>query len=146
VQNKLATNVTQGDKQTKHITLLSKLIFCPSCGRKLSANYRLVKGVSKNSYRCTSRTDTTPCSSTKSLSMNLIDSAVWSLIKADLPSLSKQINEINPDEYIAQMDNQLINLINREKKFKMILMKMLHIKFSWKINQSKHNTAYSKNW
>jgi hypothetical protein len=56
--------------------------------------------------------------------MNLIDSAVWSLIKADLPSLSKQINEINPDEYIAQMDNQL-NLINREKKFKMILMKML---------------------
>jgi hypothetical protein len=47
VQNKLATNVTQGDKQTKHITLLSKLIFCPSCGRKLSANYRLVKGVSK---------------------------------------------------------------------------------------------------
>jgi hypothetical protein len=144
VQNKLATNVTQGDKQTKHITLLSKLIFCPSCGRKLSANYRLVKGVSKNSYRCTSRTDTTPCSSTKSLSMNLIDSAVWSLIKADLPSLSKQINEINPDEYIAQMDNQLINLINREKKFKMILMKMLHIKFSWKINQSKHNTAYSK--
>jgi hypothetical protein len=48
--------------------------------------------------------------------MNLIDSAVWSLIKADLPSLSKQINEINPDEYIAQMDNQLINLINREKK------------------------------
>jgi DNA invertase Pin-like site-specific DNA recombinase len=116
VQNKLATNVTQGDKQTKHITLLSKLIFCPSCGRKLSANYRLVKGVSKNSYRCTSRTDTTPCSSTKSLSMNLIDSAVWSLIKADLPSLSKQINEINPDEYIAQMDNQLINLINREKE------------------------------
>jgi hypothetical protein len=47
--------------------------------------------------------------------MNLIDSAVW-LIKADLPSLSKQINEINPDEYIAQMDNQLINLINREKE------------------------------
>jgi hypothetical protein len=46
VQNKLATNVTQGDKQTKHITLLSKLIFCPSC-IKLSANYRLVKGVSK---------------------------------------------------------------------------------------------------
>jgi hypothetical protein len=39
----------------------------------------------------------------------------WSLI-ADLPSLSKQINEINPDEYIAQMDNQLINLINREKR------------------------------
>jgi hypothetical protein len=34
---------------------------------------------------------------------------LFSLIKADLPSLSKQINEINPDEYIAQMDNQLIN-------------------------------------
>jgi hypothetical protein len=43
----LATNVTQGDKQTKHIHYFQNLYLPPSCGRKLSANYRLVKGVSK---------------------------------------------------------------------------------------------------
>jgi hypothetical protein len=44
-----ATNVkAQGDKQTKHITL-SKLIFASLLVVKLSANYRLVKGVNKNS-------------------------------------------------------------------------------------------------
>lgn len=116
VQNKLKSNITQGDKETKHITLLSKLITCPSCGRKLSANYRNVQGTSKNSYRCTSRGDTKPCGSTKSLSMNLIDSAVWSLIKTDLPALSAKINEINPDEYLVEVETHLLNLNQREKQ------------------------------
>jgi DNA invertase Pin-like site-specific DNA recombinase len=118
VQAKLKSNITQGDKQTKHITLLAKLINCPSCGRKLQGNYRISKGEQKNSYRCTSRGDTNPCSSTKSLSMNLIDSAVWSLIKADLPALSKVINEINPDEYLSQLENHLQNFNARENDIK----------------------------
>jgi tRNA U34 5-carboxymethylaminomethyl modifying GTPase MnmE/TrmE len=55
------------------------------------------------------------------------------LNQSDLPSLSKQINEINPDEYIAQMDNQLINLINRKKRnSKWYWWKCCNIKFSWK--------------
>ncbi|KIO50939.1 recombinase family protein [Flavobacterium hibernum] len=116
VQEKLKSNITKGDKETKHITILSKLINCPSCGRKLSANYRSTTGASKNSYRCTSRTDTQPCGSSKSLSMNLIDSAVWGLIKADLPTLSKRINEINPDQYLLQLDSHLGNFIEREKE------------------------------
>jgi hypothetical protein len=31
----------------KQTTIFFKTLICPSCGRKLSANYRLVKGVSK---------------------------------------------------------------------------------------------------
>lgn len=117
VQKKLKSNITQGDKETKHITILSKLINCPSCGRKLQANYRELNNVNKNSYRCTSRGDTISCASVgKSISMNLIDSAVWSLIKADLPALSKKITEINPDKYLLKLDNQLLNLNNREKE------------------------------
>ncbi|RXR17361.1 hypothetical protein EQG63_11270 [Flavobacterium amnicola] len=115
VQEKLKSNITQGDKETKHITILSKLLNCPSCGRKMQGNYRLSTTGNKNSYRCTSRGDTVTCASVgKSISMNLIDSAIWSLIKADLPALSKKINEINPDEYLLELDNHLINLINRE--------------------------------
>ncbi|MBC5836771.1 recombinase family protein [Flavobacterium muglaense] len=117
VQAKLKSNIINSDKETKHITLLSKILNCPACGRKLGGNYRIRKDGAKNSYRCTSRTDTQSCSSVgKSLSMNLIDSAVWQLIKLDLPALSKKINEINPDEYLLEMDNHLSNLIQREKE------------------------------
>ncbi len=117
VQEKLKSNITQGDKETKHITILSKLLNCPSCGRKMQGNYRLSSTGNKNSYRCTSRGDTVTCASVgKSLSMNLIDSAVWSLIKVDLPALSKKINEINPDEYLLELENHSLNLINRENE------------------------------
>jgi DNA invertase Pin-like site-specific DNA recombinase len=117
VQAKLISNTTQGDKETKHTTILAKLISCQSCDRKLQANYRIKDGLRKNSYRCTSRGDTISCSSrNKSLSMNLIDSAVWSLIKKDLPALSKKINEINPDVYLVELESHLINLIQRENE------------------------------
>jgi len=117
IQAKLKTNTTQGDKETKHISILSKLIKCPACGRSLQANYRLREGLQKNSYRCTSRGDTVSCASrSKSLSMNLIDSAVWSLVKSDLPALSQKINEINPDTYLVEMESHLINLTNRESE------------------------------
>jgi DNA invertase Pin-like site-specific DNA recombinase/ribosomal protein L34E len=127
VQKKLKSNIINGDKETKHITILSKLIRCPSCGRKLQGNYRTRNGESKNSYRCTSRGDTRPCGSTKSLSMNLIDSAVWSLVKTDLPALSKKINEINPDEYLAELNDQLQNLSNREIEIKQDIEKNITI-------------------
>ncbi|WKL47930.1 recombinase family protein [Flavobacterium pectinovorum] len=117
VQIKLKSNITQGDKETKHITILSKLLSCPSCGRKMQGNYRKSTTGNKNSYRCTSRADSVSCASVgKSLSMNLIDSAVWSLIKTDLSALSAKINEINPDEYLVEIENQLSNLNQREKQ------------------------------
>lgn len=127
VQVKLKSNMTQGDKQTKHITLLAKLIRCPSCGRMLQGNYRISKGEEKNSYRCTSRGDTNLCTSTKSLSMNLVDSAVWSLIKTDLPKLSQKINEINPDEYLAQLETQLTNFIDKENEIQNYINENLEI-------------------
>lgn len=119
VQTKLLTNTTNADKDTKHTSILSKLIKCPSCGRSLQANYRNAQGMNKNSYRCTSRGDTVACASkNKSLPMNLLDSAVWSLIKTDLPALSKKISEINPDEQLELISNHLINLNEREQEIK----------------------------
>ncbi|UUW11335.1 recombinase family protein [Flavobacterium plurextorum] len=117
VKDKLRSNITKGDKETKHITILSKLLNCPSCHRKMQGNYRKSNTGYKNSYRCTSRSDSTSCASVgKSLSMNLIDSAIWSFIKTDLPELSRKINEINPDEYLVQLNNHLLNLVEREKQ------------------------------
>lgn len=117
VQAKLKSNITQGDKETKHISILAKLLICPSCGRSLQANYRVREGLNKNSYRCTSRSDTVSCASQgKSLSMNLVDSAVWESVKKDLPALSQKINESNPDEYIVELESHLVNVIQREKE------------------------------
>jgi DNA invertase Pin-like site-specific DNA recombinase len=113
VQTKLKSNILNADKETKHITILSKLINCPSCGRKLSANYRNKNGETKNSYRCTSRTDAIPCDSKLSFSMNLLDSAVWSLIKVDIPALTKKIGELRPNIELLELSRFKQNLLNR---------------------------------
>jgi hypothetical protein len=60
----------KGDKQTKHITLLSKTFFVNK------TIIELVKGVSKIHIDALAEL-IPPFSSTKSLSMNLIDSAVF---------------------------------------------------------------------
>ena len=112
VQDKLQSNVSKAHRDGKHTTILAKLITCSACGRSLSANYRFKQQIPKHSYRCTSRTGATPCKNTSSISMNLIDSAVWGLIKRDLPALSKIIGEINPNIEIAALKLQKTNIAN----------------------------------
>lgn len=114
VQLKLKSNVSKKTREGKHTTILAKLIRCSSCGRNLSANYRFKQKQPKHSYRCTSRTDAQPCGNTQSISMSLIDSAVWSLIKTDLPALTEMINEINPDVELAKLKSHRANLIVRK--------------------------------
>jgi DNA invertase Pin-like site-specific DNA recombinase len=114
VQERLKSNRSKENRDTKHISLLSLLLKCPSCGRSLSANYRFDKTIPHHSYRCTSRSGATPCGNQFSGSMQLYDSAIWSLIKSDWTGLSKAIIEVNPDEAIRNLETQLINLEERE--------------------------------
>ena len=110
VQTKLKTNVVNADKDTKHITLLSKLINCTACNRKLSANYRPNK---RSSYRCTSRTDANPCPNSKSFSMQLLDNTVWSLIRNNQYLLKYKMNELNPNVDKINLNNQLQNVLSK---------------------------------
>lgn len=119
VQSKLRDNIVNGDKETKHVTLLAKLINCPACGRKMSANYRITTDGAKNSYRCTSRTDATPCKSKKSISMSLIDNAIWSVIKTDSKALGKQIEKLNPNLELVDLEAQRNNLLLREEEIQL---------------------------
>ncbi len=112
VQEKLKTNVSKATRDSVHTTILARLIKCPACGRSLSANYRLKQKKPKHSYRCTSRTGATPCGNTQSFSMNLLDSAVWGLVKRDLPALSKIITQINPNIEIAELETHKNNVQN----------------------------------
>jgi DNA invertase Pin-like site-specific DNA recombinase len=111
VQNKMLSNRINVDKSISYVTILSKLIICPSCGRFLGPNYRIKDGKNHNSYRCSSRAYTKSCDfKNSSISMQLLDSSIWSLIKSDLPRLSKKINLINPNYEIANIEKYIDNL------------------------------------
>ena len=97
VQTKLKSNNTTADKANKHTTLLSRMVVCPNCGNYYTGDYRTVKNIVKNSLRCGGRSKTVPCINKQVISMSMLDSAIWSLIKTDLSLLSETINKLNPD-------------------------------------------------
>lgn len=103
VQLKLKSNNTTADKSNKHITLLSRMVVCPACGNYYTADYRVVKNISKNSLRCGGRNKTVPCSNKQVISMNMLDSVIWSLIKTDIGLLSDSMNKLSPDETIESL-------------------------------------------
>jgi DNA invertase Pin-like site-specific DNA recombinase len=121
------------DKKTKHTTILSNLITCNSCGRKLSANYR--KRTNSNSYRCTSRTDTKSCSeSTKSISMALMDNLIWHVVKLDKKALINKIKELNPNIKLIQINNEIDHLKLTLKKLNEELLFIENILLNTKFN------------
>jgi DNA invertase Pin-like site-specific DNA recombinase len=97
VQKRLIENNSKADKSHVHTTILSRLIKCPVCGNHFNADYRIKDGGLKHSYRCSGRAKANPCNNKQSVSMVMIDSVVWSLIKTDLRVLADSINKLNPD-------------------------------------------------
>lgn len=117
VQIKLRCNNTTADKSNKHTTLLSRMVVCPSCGNYFTGDYRTLNNVVKNSLRCGGRNKTVPCNNKQIISMSMLDTAIWSLIKTDLRLLSESINKINPDETIETLKT---NKLSIEMKLKSI--------------------------
>lgn len=91
VKSKMLSKNMQADKSTKHITILSKLIQCPLCKANYRSEYRTKNGYDKHFYSCTNAKSIKKCSNKKSISMRLIDSAVWSFIKNDLHDISEKV-------------------------------------------------------
>jgi len=113
VQTKLLSNNTTADKANKHTTLLSRMVVCPNCGNYYTADYRTVKNIVKNSLRCGGRSKTVPCMNKQVISMSMLDSAIWSLIKTDLSLLSETINKLNPDENIEILKTNKLSIENK---------------------------------
>ncbi len=113
VQRKLKENNSRIDKSTKNTTILSKLIKCSQCDGHFGGNYRILNGRNVDIYRCNCRGSVGPCSNTQSISMSMLDSAIWSLIKTDFYTLSKIITKYNPDKDIAQLKKSLTILEER---------------------------------
>ena len=74
---KVGTNI-YADKSRSHITLLSKILICPICGRFLVGNYRQREDRMMAYYRCGFQHDKRP-----TYAMPLFDTAIWSLCKSN---------------------------------------------------------------
>ena len=107
VQQRLKDNNSRVEKSTKKTTILSKLIKCEKCGNHYGGNYRIVKGRKLDTYRCSCRNGVGITKNTQSISMSMIDSSIWSLIKTDFYTLSRVISSYNPDKGILQLKKSL---------------------------------------
>lgn len=123
VQLKLKEKNTTVDKSVKHVTLLSKLLICPTCGKYFQGDYRIGETFIKHSYRCSSRSTPYKCSNKQSFSMAMLDSAVWCVIKSDLELLAKQIVENDPKDEGVKLDTELINLEALEREIREKIVK-----------------------
>jgi len=111
VQKKKKERNTQSDKSNKHITILSKLIKCPSCGRYLGGDYRKNNGVLKHNYRCSKRNTINNCNHKTMYSMVQLDSAIWAFIKDNMVELIESMQN-----YYNNLNvNKVYNEINESK-------------------------------
>ena len=123
VQLKLKQKNTTVDKSNKHVTLLAKLLVCPTCGKSFHGDYRIKEGYVKHTYRCSSRSTPFKCSNSQVFSMTMLDGAVWSLIKSDLSLLARQIVENDPQDEVIKQKKALENLELKEYELREIIRK-----------------------
>ena len=116
VQHKLLLNNTNAEKSYKHTTLLAKLIKCDYCNSHFNANYRFVNSQNKSTYRCSSHSSANPCDNKQTISMSMIDSAIWNFIKTDLELLAEQIKINDPDSIENNYKKHLEELLNKKKE------------------------------
>ncbi len=115
------------DKSRNHITILSKLIKCPSCGTYLHGEYRIRKfdkrrpnvGVRYyNTYRCCyTRGHVKKCDFNHLLSMPLMDSVVWAYCKEAVIHIINSETRKSTKEQIDEIDKKIANIDNRIKDF-----------------------------
>ena len=116
IQQKLLSNNTNVEKSSKHTTLLAKLIKCNCCDSHFNANYRFVNGQNKSTYRCSSHSSAKPCDNKQTISMSMIDSSIWNLIKTDLELLAEQIKINDPDVTETNYKKHLQALTNMKNE------------------------------
>lgn len=124
VQKKLYSKNTNAEKSTKHLTILSRIIKCPKCNGYLTPEYRVKDGYVSNIYYCANRKSIKKCEFKNSISMTVLDSAVWSSLyntlqfemeqnikkdkKVFTENLEIQINNLNSkkDDLVEQIKNE----------------------------------------
>ena len=111
------------DKSSQHITLLSRIITCPKCGRKLCGEYRIrTNGRQDFFYRCNnSRGVVSNCSYKTTIDMRTIDSIIWALCKdraiADILEKEKEKSHADEAELRVRIKNIQEQIDNIEIRY-----------------------------
>lgn len=102
VQNKLSVESTHFtvsnnvlvDKSRKHTTILAKILTCPECGKFFTGDYRTKDNYIKHTYRCNNSKGKLlrKCNNTQTISMVMLDSAVWAFVKEKVEIISSHMN------------------------------------------------------
>jgi DNA invertase Pin-like site-specific DNA recombinase len=113
VQQKMKNANLRLDKSVKRTTILAKKITCGICKTKFTGNYRITNKKDNSSYRCGARSKANKCHNKQNISMQMLDSAIWSLIKSN----SKFIKEVLSSEG-NDSKNNVSKIENRIKHLK----------------------------
>ena len=110
VQEKKVNSRILSDKQTKHITLLNKIIECSQCGTYLVGDYR--KDGRPPVYRCAKHRDG-KCNNSSSIDMSFADSVVYSFLKENIRRLLEERRKFGIDKEVSDKEVEIERL---EKK------------------------------
>ena len=113
VQFKKKTARINADKQTKHLTLLNKIIECPQCGTYLVGDYR--KDGRPPVYRCAKHRDK-KCSYSSSLDMNFVDSVVYSFLRENIRKLIEDRRKTDIDGEVSEKEVEIERLENKKSE------------------------------
>lgn len=112
VQEKKANSRIISDKQTKHVTLLSKLIQCPVCGTFLGGDYREGR---QPVYRCLKHRIGN-CTNSSVISMPFVDSVIYSFLKENIRKLIEERRKENVDKTISDIEKEIERLEEKRRE------------------------------
>ena len=117
VQDKLKNNNTNVNREREHVTILSRLIRCNSCGRYLCASYRIKQGHAAHTYRCAQRNTVQNCNNAnKSYSMPILDTVVWEFLKTFGQELLVAIRNTKPNGNTEDLKKEIENLEKQKEE------------------------------
>jgi len=80
-QKRRSYNKKHSRRNTKYDYLLRTLVYCPDCGRSMTARSVPSKGVRRYYYECLSRYQDRPCNNAASYNARDVDEAAWQQIR-----------------------------------------------------------------
>ena len=102
------------DKSSKHISILAKILRCRFCGSYFVADYRTDKyGMPKFTYRdggARANKELRKCQHPQTISMKIIDSAIWSFVKEMVSDITIKQREAKSESNILKVEQEIENL------------------------------------
>lgn len=102
------------DKSSKHVNILAKILRCRFCGSFFIADYRTDKyGFPKFTYRdggARANKELRKCQHPQTISMKMIDAAIWSFVKEMVSDITKRQREAKSESNILKVEQEIENL------------------------------------